>query len=80
MRNTFFASCNTISDAQAIAATKPLILFLNSKEEELGDGKRSITNKILHMLLNEAKKVSSLDTQDSLGVSEIGELSPDAVD
>ena len=32
------------------------------------------------MLLHEAKKVSSLDTQDSLGVSEIGELSPDAVD
>lgn len=54
-------SMDTTSDAQAIAATKPLILILNSKEEESGDGKRSIRIKILHIVFILYKEISLLD-------------------
>ena len=72
---------NTISDAQAIAAT--IAAYLESELQRGGIRRREKkyqTQDTAHGIHTIQRKCSSLDTQDSLGVSEIGELSPDAVD
>ena len=72
---------NIISDAQAIAAT--IAAYLESELQRGGTRRREKkyqTQDTAHGIHTMQERSSSLDPQDSLGVSEIGELSPDAVD